>query len=197
MARSPRRAVHLLRQVCGALAEAHAKGLIHRDIKPANIFAAERGGVYDVAKLLDFGLVGEQAQQDLQLTAPGTFSGSPMYMCPEQTKSYHSLDARSDIYSLGATAYCMLAGRPPFSGESMWEIIAAHARDPATPPSELNPSLPEDLELIVMRCLAKLPANRFQDAASLDQALSGCSCAGQWTPADAARWWAEHSALAR
>jgi eukaryotic-like serine/threonine-protein kinase len=187
------RAVHFLRQACKALREAHAKGLIHRDIKPANIFAAERGGVYDVAKLLDFGLVREQSGEsdDLQLTQAGTFSGSPLFMCPEQKRSYHNLDARSDIYSLGAVAYFLVTGRPPFVGDNIFDIIAAHARDPVTPPSELNPAVPQDLEMVINRCLAKMPANRFQDVDTLEKALAACACAGQWTEDQAAAWWRE------
>jgi eukaryotic-like serine/threonine-protein kinase len=188
------RAVYFLRQVCNALREAHRKGLIHRDIKPANIFASERGGVYDVVKLLDFGLVREQSNkaEDMQLTQTGTFSGSPLYMCPEQTKSYHNLDARSDIYSLGAVAYFLVTGRPPFMSDNMWEIIAAHSRDPVAPPSEINPAVPQDLELIINQMLAKMPAHRFQDVDSLEQALAACACAGNWTEAKAAAWWREN-----
>jgi eukaryotic-like serine/threonine-protein kinase len=189
----PERAVHFLRQVCKALREAHLKGLIHRDIKPANVFAAERGGVYDVAKLLDFGLVKQQAlpEGDEQLTQMGTFSGSPLYMCPEQVKAYSKLDARSDIYSLGAVAYYLVTGRPPFVGESPWDIIAAHSRDPVEPPAQVNPAVPQDLELIIIRCLAKMPANRFPDVDSLDKALAACECAGKWTEQQAAGWWRE------
>jgi serine/threonine-protein kinase len=187
------RAVHFLRQACMALREAHAKGLIHRDIKPANIFAAERGGVYDVTKLLDFGLVREQSGQsdDLQLTQAGTFSGSPLYMCPEQKHSYHNLDARSDIYSLGAVAYFLVTGRPPFVADNIYDVIAAHARDPVTPASELNPAVPQDLELVINRCLAKMPANRYQDVDTLEKALAACACADQWTEDQAAAWWRE------
>jgi len=189
----PERAVHLLRQVCKGLREAHAKGLIHRDIKPANVFAAERGGVYDVAKLLDFGLVKQQSSgaTDVKLTQPGTFSGSPFYMCPEQVKSYDRLDARSDIYSLGAVAYYLVTGKPPFVADNVWDVITAHARDPVEPPANVNPGVPADLELAIIRCLAKLPANRFQDVESLDKALAACACAGQWTEDRAAAWWRE------
>jgi serine/threonine-protein kinase len=187
------RAVHFLRQVCGALREAHGKGLIHRDIKPANIFAAERGGVHDVAKLLDFGLVREQAPPSAHSkpNEPGTFSGSPLFMCPEQVSSYDKLDARSDIYSLGAVAYYLTTGRPPFEGNTPWEIITAHAREPFQPPAEINPEIPADLELVIIRCLSKLPNNRFPDAASLDRALAACQCAGQWTQESAAAWWSK------
>lgn len=189
----PERAVHFLRQVCKALREAHAKGLIHRDIKPANIIAAERGGVYDVAKLLDFGLVREQkAGPAGQLaTQPSAFSGSPLFMCPEQTKAYDRLDARSDIYSLGAVAFYLVTGRAPFLGDTIPEIIHAHSSAPVPLPSEVQPEVPADLESIIVRCLAKLPANRFPDMQSVDQALAACACAGKWTDEQAAAWWRE------
>jgi serine/threonine-protein kinase len=194
----PERAVHLLRQVCNALREAHSKGLIHRDIKPANIFAAERGGVFDVAKLLDFGLVRQQrtSEGNSDSTQEATFGGSPLFMCPEQASSYDKLDARSDIYSLGAVAYYLTTGRPPFSGDSPWEIIKAHTSDPFQPPTEVNPDIPADLELVIIRCLSKLPGNRFPDAASLDRALAACQCAGQWTDESANDWWEERNAVA-
>jgi eukaryotic-like serine/threonine-protein kinase len=187
----PERAVHFLRQVCKALREAHAKGLIHRDIKPANIFAAERGGVYDVAKLLDFGLVKDRVagDKDAKLPQIDSFSGSPLYMCPEQSKAYDKLDARSDIYSLGAVAYYLVTGKPPFVSDSIWDIIASHAHDPVVPPSRVNAAVPPDLELVIIRCLAKMPANRFQDAESLEEALAACQCAGKWTEEQATAWW--------
>ena len=190
----PERVTHFLRQTCGALREAHAKGLIHRDIKPANIFSAERGGVYDVAKVLDFGLVKEQFPQetDAKLTQPGAFSGSPLYMCPEQTRAYDKLDARSDIYSLGATAYHLVTGSPPFMGDSPLEVIVAHSRDTAESPSKLNPDVPTDLERVIMKCLEKRPEDRFQDAENLDKALADCESAGKWTEERAKAWWSEN-----
>ena len=185
------RAVHFLRQVCKALREAHAKGLIHRDIKPANIIAAERGGVYDVAKLLDFGLVREQSAErpDRHSTETESAGGSPLYMCPEQFRSFDRLDARSDIYSLGAVAYHLVTGRPPFQGDTIGEIIEAHAHALLEPPASVKEGVPYDLERIIIRCLAKLPANRFQDITSLDNTLGECACAGKWTEEQAAAWW--------
>ena len=189
----PERAVHFVRQVCKALREAHAKGLIHRDIKPANVIAAERGGVYDVAKLLDFGLVREHTADSAgrSATQPGSFSGSLLYMCPEQVKSFDRLDARSDIYSLGAVAYYLVTGRPPFEGDSIWDIITAHSRNPVKPPTEVNPNVPADLERVIVRCLAKLPANRFQNMGDLSAALNACACVGEWTEERAEAWWAQ------
>jgi serine/threonine-protein kinase len=184
----PERAVHLLRQVCGALQEAHAVGLIHRDIKPANIFAAQRGGVFDVAKLLDFGLVKEKAGGSPE-AQQGSFSGTPLYMSPEQASAYEEVDARADIYSLGAVAYHLLTGKPPFAGKNVIELLAAHARSEVVPPSQINPVVPSDLGQVILRCLAKDAKDRFQDAASLEQALAGCACANQWSAVQAAEWW--------
>ena len=112
----PARAVHLLMQTCDALSEAHSRGLIHRDIKPGNIFSAQRGGYYDVAKLLDFGLAKPISADSVpvQLTQDGSITGSPLYMSPEQAIGDSEPDERSDIYSLGAVAYYLLTGRPPF-----------------------------------------------------------------------------------
>jgi eukaryotic-like serine/threonine-protein kinase len=193
----PERAVYLLRQVCLALHEAHEAGLIHRDIKPSNIFAARRGGRYDVAKLLDFGLV-RPASTALapEPSAEGRILGTPLYMSPEQAMGERALDARSDIYSLGAVAYFLLTGRPPFDEGTAIAALIAHARDQAPPPSRLSNNVPEDLDHIVMRCLAKTPSDRFTDAESLELALAECSCAGKWDKEQANRWWQERGRVA-
>src|SRR4051812_25546165 len=169
----PGRVVYLLRQVCGALREAHAAGLIHRDIKPSNIFAARRGGMDDVAKLLDFGLVlPVTPTRSAQLSDEGKILGTPLFMSPEQVTGARELDARSDIYSLGAVAYYLLTGRPPFNDAGAINVMIAHARDPVVPPSEVVPGLPEDLDRVVLRCLSKHPDARYPDVASLDRALA-------------------------
>ncbi len=187
------RVVHLLRQTCQALREAHAIGLIHRDIKPGNIFAARRGGLYDVAKLLDFGLVKPPADfSSPRLTQDGAISGTPLYMSPEQARGAGEVDARSDIYSLGAVAYALLCGRPPFVRTSPLEVIIAHAHDAVVPPSKLRPDVPADLERVVLRCLAKRPEDRFQDAESVERALAACVAADRWSQSQAAQWWEEH-----
>jgi eukaryotic-like serine/threonine-protein kinase len=186
------RAVHLLRQVCDALEEAHVAGLMHRDIKPSNIYAARRGGEYDFVKLLDFGLVKPVARPgEPALSRAETVIGSPLYMAPEQIMNQHNADARADIYSLGAVAYFLLVGRPPFLAASALEILVAHARDAVRPPSQLIPEVPADVEAIVLKCLSKEPADRFASSAALGEALAACSVAEQWTRHDAARWWDE------
>jgi serine/threonine-protein kinase len=191
----PGRVVYLLRQVCGALCEAHAAGLIHRDIKPSNMFAARRGVTGDVAKLLDFGLVLSRAGSDAaHLSGEGQVRGTPLYMSPEQVRGGRELDGRSDLYSLGAVAYYLLTGRPPFDGESGIGVMIAHARDPVVPPSRDRADVPEDLERVVLRCLAKDPAERFPDAEGLEQALGECACAGDWDRDRAARWWQDADA---
>ncbi len=187
------RVVHFLRQICQGLREAHSIGLIHRDIKPGNVFAAQRGGVYDVVKLLDFGLVKPVTEApSARLTQDGGISGTPLFMSPEQARGLDNLDARSDIYSVGALAYTLLTGRPPFDSTNPMEVIIAHVRDDVVPPSKHRADVPADLERVILRCLAKRPEDRFQDVDSLEQVLAECAAANQWTQSHAARWWHEH-----
>jgi hypothetical protein len=191
----PGRAIHLLRQVCAALQEAHARGLIHRDIKPGNVMICERGGIPDVAKLLDFGLVlppvgdfdGEKLTQD------GSVTGTPAYLSPEQASGQEAVDARSDIYSLGALAYFLLTGQPPFGGRSGVKMLAAHLYEAPQPPSAIRPDLAPDLDAVVIRCLAKEPKERYASAASLEASLAELRV-GNWTEEDARSWWSKHSA---
>ena len=188
------RAVHMLRQTCGALREAHETGLIHRDIKPANIFAAQRGGLYDVVKLLDFGLVRtthEAAQKEDAVGERG-LSGSIHYMAPEQADFDGQVDIRSDIYSLGATAYFLVTGDPPFHRDQVLDILRAHHEEAVLPPSQLAPDLPPDVEAIILKCLAKRPEDRFQSIREVEKALSECSVAGQWGEDEAQQWWGGH-----
>jgi serine/threonine-protein kinase len=189
----PGRAIYLLRQACDALREAHRAGLVHRDLKPPNLFAAYRGGRFDVTKLLDFGLVKPTRDEEAPgLTRDGMVTGSPLYMAPEQVMSTHTPDARTDLYALGAVAYFMLTGRPPFEGPDAMAVMVAHARDPVAPPSTHIRSVPGDLEEVVLRCLAKEPKDRFQDAEGLAQALAACTDAGSWSVGQAEEWWHAH-----
>ena len=186
----PARAVHLLRQVCNALSEAHAKGLIHRDIKPSNIIAAERGGVRDVAKLLDFGLAtSDEEQEDLRLTQEGAIAGSPFYLAPERFLESGEPDARSDVYSLGGVAYFLLTGRPPFMADKPIKVMIAHAQEELRPPRMINSAIPLDLERIVVRCLAKSADDRYDTVAEIQRALAACECADEWSQDLASKWW--------
>jgi serine/threonine-protein kinase len=191
---TPERAIHFLRQVCGALTEAHARGLIHRDIKPSNVIACERGGVFDVAKLLDFGLVQQRllGSDSGKLTVQGVILGSPPYMAPEQALGRSNLDARTDIYSVGTLAYFLLTGQAPFVRETSMELLVAHAHEKPAPPGELRSDLPEDLQAVIMHCLEKEPARRFASCEQLEEALAQCAAADLWTPTMAAAWWREN-----
>lgn len=187
---APERVVAILEQICEALAEAHRIGLIHRDIKPGNIFAAERGGVYDVAKLLDFGLAKPvMPTADVNLTQDGAITGSPLFMAPEQAVGDGVPDARSDIYGLGAVAYYLLTGRPPFEADNPVKILLAHAQKAVVPPSQLQPDVPADLERIVLRCMEKSPADRYQSVNELATDLARTSLHGKWTREHAYEWW--------
>jgi hypothetical protein len=187
----PERALYLLRQVCQALREAHSIGLIHRDIKPSNIFACERGKVYDVAKLLDFGLVKTSglSGDDAKLTQEGSFTGSPAFMSPEQAAGKHELDARSDIYNVGAVAYFLITGQLLFERTSSLQMLHAHAYEPVVPIHQFQETAPADLQRVILRCLEKDPNRRYQDAASLDKAFAACDCASRWTWESAEDWW--------
>lgn len=182
------RVVYLLDQVCAGLSEAHRKGIVHRDIKPANLFASERGGVYDVVKILDFGLVKVVANGQLGKPSDEAACGSPHFMAPEQAMRYDAVDGRADIYSIGATAYYLLTGRPPFEGRSIGELVRAHQ---STPPKPLNQIVfvPNDLEQIVLRCLEKDRAKRYLDVDQLRDALRNCRAFADWSESKSREWW--------
>jgi eukaryotic-like serine/threonine-protein kinase len=188
----PGRMVYLMEQICAALSEAHGIGLVHRDIKPANIFCAYRGGIYDVAKLLDFGLAKsavDMPEAQAQLTMEGTVTGSPLFMSPEQASGGDDIDARSDIYSLGAVMYYLLTGQAPFMFDNPLKVMIAHASQDVVPPRQINPDLPEELEEVVLRCLEKDPDHRYQSADELQRALRELVLEGAWSADQAAQWW--------
>lgn len=172
---SPARAVQFLRQICGPLEEAHRLGLIHRDVKPSNVIVCERGGVPDVAKLLDFGLVADVGKPvgdgDARLTQAGTIVGSPAFMSPEQCAG-DELTLASDIYSVGALGYYLVTGKSPFAGRSATQMLAAHIYEVPSSPSSKQEGVPSQLDAVILRCLAKQPSERYSSAAELERALA-------------------------
>jgi serine/threonine-protein kinase len=188
----PARVAHLLAQLTGSLREAHRVGLIHRDIKPANVMLCERGGVSDVVKVLDFGLIKEisAVARKGRDTEAERIIGTPLYMSPEALTEPDSVDARSDLYAVGALGYFLLTGQPPFSGRTVLEVCSHHLRSTPVPPCErLGAPIPRELEALILACLAKSPEDRPASAAALQAAL--LRFAASWTQERAARWWAE------
>lgn len=185
----PGHATYILRQLCGALAEAHSTGMVHRDLKPNNIIVAALGGQKDVAKLLDFGLVQDHGEvSDVRITRAGTVLGTPSYLCPEQAAG-ESVDSRGDVYSLGAVAFFALTGRPPFEGTTVGKLLTAHLTQAAPRVSELRPEVPTELVEIVAKCLAKDPKDRYQSVRELEAAFAACACNSEWNSVLAAQWW--------
>jgi tRNA A-37 threonylcarbamoyl transferase component Bud32 len=184
------RVIHILRQACGSLAEAHRIGLIHRDIKPANIVLTRRGGVADLAKVLDFGLVKRRRQGAGDTRSAWAIVGTPHFMAPEAIEKPESVDGRSDLYSLGAVAYWLLTGETLFKSQDVEELLKRQVKD--APPSlsdRLGRPVSADLDELILRCLAKSPADRPADIQEFDAALSRCASAGTWPPAAAEGWW--------
>jgi serine/threonine protein kinase len=186
----PARVVYLLRQVCGALQEAHAAGLVHRDVKPDNVLVCRLGGQHDVAKLFDFGLVQTVAVGDVdsRLTQAGSVLGTPTFMSPEQVTG-EEIDHRSDLFSLGAVAFFLLTGKAPFEGKNPLAVMYARLKDPVPAPSLHRPDLPRDLEDIVVRCMDREPGGRFPHAKDLAAALAACNCGAEWNDERARIWW--------
>jgi serine/threonine protein kinase len=184
------RVIAILRQVCGSLAEAHTIGLVHRDIKPANIFLTQRGGMPDFVKVLDFGLVKSLAAEGVEMTMSEATLGTPLYMSPEAVEHPNDVDARSDLYSLGAVGYFLVTGEPLFEWLTLGEVLLHQVNDlPQRPSERLGRPVSPDLEELLMRCLAKKPAARPVNARELDEALSRCESAGDWTRDLAQEWW--------
>ena len=186
----PERAVHLLKQVCRSLAEAHDAKLIHRDIKPANLFSCRLGAEFDFVKVLDFGMVkAQQGDESLQLTAADSFSGTPATMAPEIAVGGDA-DGRVDLYSLGCVAFWLLTGSDVFQAENSTQMIVKHVREQPVAPSELSEEVvPEALDEIVLRCLQKKPDDRPGDARELWEALDGLTFPKPWTNERAREWW--------
>lgn len=174
----PSRAVRVLRQIAGALNEAHSAGFTHRDIKPGNVMLGERGGESDVAKLLDFGLVTTHGADDLGdannggITQTGMIVGTPAYMSPEQCAGDEQPGPSSDLYSLGALGYFLLTGRSPFEGRAPLQMMLAHLHE--SPPSAraIRADVPGELDEVLRKCLAKQPAERYGSVREFERAMT-------------------------
>ena len=190
------RIVHILLQVCDSLSEAHGQGLIHRDIKPANILLTKIGSQHDFVKVLDFGLVRPipgSGWQETMLTVEGIVAGSPPFMAPELIEESEAVQQGADIYSLGCVTYWLLTGQLVFETESAMQTLAAHLNQQPDPPSaRTEMEIPEDIERIVMACLAKDPEKRPRSAEELARQLAACRVRKAWSEQDAEEWWRIH-----
>jgi len=183
------RVVHVLRQACHSLGEAHGAGMVHRDIKPANLFVCRYGSDVDFVKVLDFGLVKKQELvEDAALTQKGQFLGTPAFVAPEMALG-SAIDGRTDLYSLGCVAYWLLTGSLVFEAGNPMALAAKHLQEQPVPPSHRTEmEIPADLEEVVLDCLRKDPVDRPGSAEELAERLSACDVA-VWTQQEAKRWW--------
>jgi serine/threonine-protein kinase len=192
----PERAIHVLRQMCHSLAEAHDNGLIHRDIKPANIYLCRYGREVDFTKVLDFGLVKARTEPgvaDVKLTAENVAGGTPAYMAPEQVLDTSPVDARTDIYAVGCVAYWLLTGHLVFEGENVMQTMMHHAKTaPAPPSAQSEMEIPAGLDSLVLQCLEKDPQRRPQSTDKLAAMLLECRADVNWTQERARQWWDMH-----
>jgi hypothetical protein len=190
------RVIALLRQVCRALAEAHDLGVIHRDVKPGNVILTIRGGEPDVAKVVDFGLVKEldtTGGSQTRSVDANLLVGTPLYLSPEAISTPDRIDARSDLYALGAVGYFLVTGQPLFEGRTIMELCAHHLHTTPVPPStRLGRPVDRQLEAVLLSCLEKDPANRPRTAMALHDALGASDAAADWSTEDARQWWASY-----
>jgi eukaryotic-like serine/threonine-protein kinase len=191
------RAVHILKQVCHSLAEAHENGITHRDIKPANIVVSGVGTELDFAKVLDFGLVRLSPEQapdgEMKLTKEGVLAGTPAYTAPEIALGDQTYDHRVDIYAVGCVGYWLLTGQLVFDSRTLMKMVVDHAQTAPPPPhTRTELPIPGDLEAVILSCLEKDPARRPPTAAALADRLSACALDGKWTRERAEAWWRLH-----
>ena len=186
---SPERVVHILRQACHSLGEAHDAGLVHRDIKPANIYLCRYGREVDYVKILDFGMV-KGGWGGAELTQVGTFAGTPHYASPEMASGLvDQVDGRSDIYALGVVAFVLLTGRPLFEGETAMQVLLKHVHDEPERASKYAPNTPPELDELILDCLKKDPAQRVATADELDARLETIERSHPWSMERAREWW--------
>jgi len=160
----------IMLQLCDALQAAHDAGIIHRDVKPANFYRLPVGDEPDFIKVLDFGIARLANPTDSIVTQTGVVMGTPDYMAPEQAQGRH-VDQRADVYSLGATAWALLVGKPPFSGKNEYDVIYKHLNEAPRPPSMIVRDVPEWLDAVILKAMAKDPDDRYASMAELARAL--------------------------
>jgi eukaryotic-like serine/threonine-protein kinase len=207
---SPERVVHILRQVCSSLQDAHANGLVHRDIKPANVVVSRAGTTFDFVKVLDLGLVKLEADAQRGSGAAGQsmvsgdggsytaggIAGTPAFIAPEVVLGRSDTDHRVDLYALGCVAYWLLTGKLVFDGRNVVELMFHHAHTPAPRPSTRSElAIPASLEDLILECLEKDPARRPASAEALSTRFNDVSLESEWTVERAERWWEMHRPL--
>jgi eukaryotic-like serine/threonine-protein kinase len=194
----PERVVHLLRQVCSALHDAHGNSLVHRDIKPANVVVSRAGTTFDFVKVLDFGLVKLDSarvgdKNAINLSAGDSWSGTPGYMAPEVVLGAADTDHRVDLYALGCVAYWLLTGMLVFEGENVMQVMMQHVQaEPRRPSHRVDRAFPAALEDLVMQCLEKDPARRPPGTEVVRERLDAVPLTAVWTAERAEQWWATH-----
>ncbi len=190
------RVIHILTQVCASLAEAHALGLVHRDIKPANVFLCDRGGLPDLVKVLDFGLVRQFLKADGAVpdaTPERGAVGTPSFMSPEAIRDPNRSDPRSDIYAIGALGYFLLTAHNVFEGDNLVDLYARHLKErPAQPSSRTDNKITPELEQILLKCLEKDPANRPPHVVRLREQFATSPAAADWSPVARSSWWNQY-----
>ncbi|MEE8104270.1 MAG: serine/threonine-protein kinase [Planctomycetota bacterium] len=192
----PARALFVLKQICGALSEAHTLGLVHRDIKPGNVILCDRGGMHDVVKVVDFGLVKDLEQTSPSLTQVGAVCGTPEALAPELLQGDQA-SPQSDLYALGVLGCYLLTGKPIFEATTPAEFIIAHMQTEPVAPSTHDKNIPDDLEHALLSCLRKDPAARPATAADLGRAFGACADANSWDEDQASAWWVKHRPAGR
>lgn len=190
---APGRVIHIMKQVCGSLEEAHVAGLVHRDIKPQNILLCQRGGLSDVVKVLDFGLVKNiRRLDDLEVTIDGALTGTPLYIAPERLSAPEKIEATSDIYSVGAVMFNLLSGKHVFTGSNAMDICTkVMTEDPPRVSEVVDTIIPPELDQLVFDCLARDPSMRPASVAEIQEVLDSVETR-HWTKDDARRWWDEN-----
>ena len=187
------RVAFILRQICDSLEEAHRAALIHRDIKPSNIYLCALGLQFDFIKVLDFGLVKSMSAGESEMTMEGQAAGTPAYMAPEVAMGDRQIDGRSDIYSVGCVAYYLLTGCLLFDESTATATALAHVQKAPVRPSERTElPVPEELEQLVLACVAKKPEDRPHSAQELSRRLNALECRRGWGREEAADWWHRH-----